>query len=94
MTPTPKESLPVGAGSKRKSPDTIDEPMPRKKTECWSVQDVLAYLQHLGLGHVGPAFEENGIDGQMLVGLTELELVGSLGLKHLQAKKVVQRLQA
>ena len=65
-----------------------------KLADRWSVSDVLSYLQSLGLGHVGPAFQENGVDGQMLCELSEVDLVQNLGLKPLQAKKVIQRLWA
>ena len=90
----PAPADPAGAGSKRKILDSAGQSPDRKKADRWSVNDVLAYMQHLGLGHVGPVFEENGVDGQMLCELTELDLVNNLGLKPLQARKVVQRLWA
>ena len=58
----------------------------------WGVDAVCDYLAGLELGHLAPGFRSNGIDGKMLLELSEEELVGELGLTKLQAKKVRGRL--
>lgn len=58
----------------------------------WSMAEVSQYLEALGLGQLKPAFEENAVDGEMLVGLSEEDLVSELGCTKLQARKVMQRL--
>ena len=62
--------------------------------ESWSVEEVLSFLHQISLGHLAPTFQENGVDGQMLCELTSAELVDNLGLKPLQARKVMSRLWA
>ena len=60
--------------------------------ETWSVQDVVTFLGELALGHLAPVFEDNGVDGQMLCELSLDDLTSSLGLKPLQARKLMNRL--
>ena len=60
----------------------------------WSVSQVVSFLHHLSLGHVAPQFEDNGVDGQMLCELTRDDLINNLGLKPLQARKLMDRLWA
>ena len=60
--------------------------------ETWSVQDVVTCLGELALGHWAPVFEDNGVDGQMLCELSLDDLTSSLGLKPLQARKLMNRL--
>ena len=64
------------------------------EAESWSVEEVVSFLHQICLGHLAPTFQENGIDGQMLCELTSEELVENLGLKPLQARKVMSRLWA
>ena len=60
--------------------------------QAWSIDDVVAYLGRLGLGHVSEAFRANGVDGAFLDTLSEEDLVQELGLSKLQARKVMSRL--
>jgi hypothetical protein len=84
----------VEATGKRKAEYSTDDSPARKKSATWTVADVVAFLERLNLGHLAPTFQENGVDGQMLQGLSEEDLVKELGLKTLQAKKIIQRLGA
>ena len=59
----------------------------------WDVNSVLCYIKSLGLGHVEHSFLINGIDGAMLIDLSEEELVQELGLTKIQAKKIKSRLR-
>ena len=58
----------------------------------WRVNDVIAFLRDLELGHLEAAVRNNGVDGDMLKTLSCPELVSDLGLSTLQAKKVLRRL--
>lgn len=58
----------------------------------WDVAMVCGFLDTLELGALQDAFRENAVDGQMLKTLSEDDLVTELGLKKLQARKVLQRL--
>ena len=49
----------------------------------------LYYIADLELGHVAAAFRDNAVDGRMLASLSETDLVSELGLKPLQACKVL-----
>ena len=64
------------------------------QAESWTVAQVSSFLQQLSLGHLAPIFEENGIDGQLLCELSQEDLMQNLGLKPLQARKVMSRLWA
>ena len=67
---------------------------PDRKAGCvaWSVSDVVAFLEDLGLGHVAAAFRDNGVDGAFLEKLSARDLEDELGLTRLQARKVLDRL--
>ncbi len=45
---------------------------------------VVELLESLELGHLSEPFKENGVDGAMLVGLSDSELSSDLGMKPLQ----------
>ena len=64
----------------------------RKRAASWSVEDVAAYLRELELGHLAEQFQQNGVDGQMIVDLSQEDMVNDLGLTRLQARKVANRL--
>ena len=53
---------------------------------------MVGYLNHLGLGHVGAAFRDNGVDGIFLQELSVTDLIEQLGLSKLQARKTKSRL--
>ena len=81
-------------GSKR-SPTGATGLTPDRKKQCidsWSVDDVCSFLSSLSLGHVEPAFRNNGIDGLMLSALSAEDFETELGLTKLQARKILARL--
>ena len=43
--------------------------------EEWSLDDVLAMLDGLGLGHLQQPFKENGVNGRLLVTMHEAEFI-------------------
>lgn len=84
MLPTPSSEAQTAAA----------EELHVEHAESWSVVQVVAFLRQLSLGHLAPTFEENGIDGQMLCELSMEDLMDNLGLKPLQARKLMNRLWA
>eukprot|EP00438_Fugacium_kawagutii_P001793 Skav235972 [mRNA] locus=scaffold592:191605:193317:+ [translate_table: standard] len=83
---------PVAAPSASVNESARGEALNVEDAESWSVADVVAFLAQLSLGHLAPQFEDNGVDGQMLCDLTLEDLTDNLGLKPLQAKKILNRL--
>lgn len=69
---------------------TGSSPQP-KRPASWSVEDVMAWLETLSLGHIAERFRDNGVDGEFLAELSEEDLVTELGLTKLQAKKIKAR---
>lgn len=47
----------------------------------WSVDEVLAMLDGLGLGHLQQPFKENGVNGRLLVTMHETEFM-EVGSAH------------
>jgi hypothetical protein len=81
--------------SKRGPPGSTGLTPPPKKAASylsWRVDDVVAYLRSLELGHLEAAFRANGVDGPFPATLSEEDLVTELGLTRLQARKVMMRL--
>ena len=68
------------------------QPPAKRRCSTWNVEDVVAYIKSLGLGHVEDKFRDNAIDGQMLIDTPEDELRSELGLLPLQARKIRARL--
>merc|ERR1712151_1050348 len=66
--------------------------VPAGPASAWNVDQVVQFIETLGFGHIVEAFRDNGVDGEMLAGLSEEELCAELKLTKLQAKKVRQRL--
>ena len=66
--------------------------MEEKGIEEWDVDDVVAYLESLSLGHVAAPFKDNAVDGRDLIGLEVESMVTELHLTPLQARKVKARL--
>lgn len=56
-----------------------------------NVAEVCEFLRGIELGHVVPAFMNNGVDGAFLLSLSEQDLVSELGLTVLQARKIKLR---
>lgn len=62
--------------------------------EGWSIEDVCRWLkEELLMGNLAGVMEENGVDGKLLLTLSEDELIEELGLKKLQSRKIVTRLK-
>ena len=80
------------SGSKRQLPQQAPSSRPTGNVSSWRVNDVIAFLRDLELGHLEAAVRNNGVDGDMLKTLSCPELVSDLGLSTLQAKKVLRRL--
>ena len=59
-----------------------------------NTQNLVGYLESLGLGHTKQAFLDNGVDGDILASLSDEELQRDLGLTKIQARKVRARLPA
>ena len=90
----PKSANATGSwqAGKRGPPGPTGETPPRKKVNDWSIEDVLSYLDTLGLGHLKGNFAQNGVDGADLMNLSEDDLIKELELTTLQARKVKSRL--
>ena len=86
----PPQSPPVRKGGKTptsKSPMT--PPASSQPMDQWSVDEVMSFVKSLKLPEsVCHAFEENAIDGEMLLGLSEADLKQELGMKKLQIDKL------
>ena len=67
--------------------------MPSKAPKEYTQAEVNVWLNSIGLGSKIEAFQENAIDGPMLVTLTEEDLTGSMGFTSLQARKFKQSLE-
>eukprot|EP00958_Prasinococcus_capsulatus_P018026 scaffold2084_cov365-Prasinococcus_capsulatus_cf.AAC.2 len=65
---------------------------PSKKLTDYTILDVSQWIASLGLS--SEAFVENAVDGDMLTSLTQDELISELGLKPLQAKKLLKRIES
>ena len=50
------------------------------------------FLDSCELGHLKEAIRTNGVDGELLLSLTDSEMMEELGLTKLQVKKVRLRL--
>lgn len=59
----------------------------------WSVDNVCTWLTAIGLGSKAEAFQENGVDGNLLCSLTKDDLTNDLSLSGLQAKKVLLEIE-
>jgi len=58
------------------------------KVNTWSVEDVVTWLRCLGFGDKSGPFEENDIDGSIILTLTNEELTEDLGFTKLQARRI------
>ena len=84
--------LPIAVAPSSAATTPQHPPVSVEDAESWTVANVVSFLHDLSLGHLAPTFQENGVDGAMLCELTLEDLMESLGLKPLQAKKVMNRL--
>lgn len=66
--------------------------MPSKHPSEYTQAEVNVWLNSVGLGSKISVFQENAIDGAMLVTLSDADLMGDLGLSNLQARKFSQSL--
>eukprot|EP00747_Dinoflagellata_sp_TGD_P062187 gnl/TRDRNA2_/TRDRNA2_152883_c0_seq1.p1 gnl/TRDRNA2_/TRDRNA2_152883_c0~~gnl/TRDRNA2_/TRDRNA2_152883_c0_seq1.p1 ORF type:complete len:161 (-),score=22.89 gnl/TRDRNA2_/TRDRNA2_152883_c0_seq1:55-477(-) len=83
-------STPPPSGMTRLSTSTSAN-IPAGPAESWSIEQVVQYIDALGLSHFSGGFMGNAIDGAMLCELSEEDLISELGLDKLQAQKVLQR---
>jgi hypothetical protein len=63
-----------------------------KKPSEYTGDEVCIFLNAIGLGSKIGDFQENAIDGGMLVSLTDEDLQSDLGLSNLQVRKFRQQL--
>ena len=63
-----------------------------KRPRSWTVDDVVEFLGSCDLGHIADTIRVNGVDGELLVSLTDSEMMEELGLTKLQVKKIRLRL--
>eukprot|EP00529_Nitzschia_sp_RCC80_P035732 CAMPEP_0113515858 /NCGR_PEP_ID=MMETSP0014_2-20120614/41223_1 /TAXON_ID=2857 /ORGANISM="Nitzschia sp." /LENGTH=184 /DNA_ID=CAMNT_0000412563 /DNA_START=16 /DNA_END=569 /DNA_ORIENTATION=+ /assembly_acc=CAM_ASM_000159 len=66
--------------------------MVSKSPSQYSQEEVAIFLNSIGLGSKIDGFKENGVDGALLVTLTEDDLKNDLGMSNLQARKFLQSL--
>ena len=58
----------------------------------WTVEEVVAFLHDIELGHLEEKIRESAVDGKLLASLDVDTLVECLEIKKLQALKIIQRL--
>ena len=63
-----------------------------KRPAQWSVDDVVAFIDLCELSHLQEKIRENGVDGELLLALSDAEMVDELGLTRLQVRKIRLRL--
>lgn len=64
-----------------------------KAINTFSVDEVCQWLVAIGLGSHLQGFQDNQVDGSLLVTLTDEDLKTDLGLSGLQAKRVLNEIQ-
>lgn len=67
--------------------------MSQKPVEQWSVDEVVSWIESLGLASLAPAFRENAVAGKDLLSLTDEDYLTSLGTTKLHMKKIMRALQ-
>ena len=60
--------------------------------DTWRVDDVVAYLEHLELGHKVDLVRDQGLDGKMLLDAIQKGELEEMGFSKFQARKIVARL--
>ena len=63
-----------------------------KRPRTWTVNDVVDFLQSCDFPHLGDMIRSNGVDGEVLVSLSDSEMKEELGLTKLQVRKIRLRL--
>ena len=61
---------------------------PTGTASSWSVEDMVAYLEAIKLGHLGPAIKANGLDGHFFLQCTQADLE-PIGIGPLLLKKIM-----
>jgi len=69
------------------------EAVPHGCAHDWTVEQVALFISSLGLDHCLHLFKDNAVDGKMLVELDKKDLQEDLGLRPLQARKVMSHLK-
>ena len=78
----------VSRSPKREAEATTRTPL----AAGWNVQDVVAFLHDIELGHLEPKILESAVDGQLLCSLDKDTLMECLEIPKLTALKIMQRL--
>lgn len=65
----------------------------RAPADEWNVEEVGMFISSLGLDNCLHLFKDNAVDGRMLAELDKKDLQHELGLRPLQAKKVISHLK-
>lgn len=98
--PAVLEDLPQESAAEQElhaSMDSSAEPPCHSKTASlaaygppvtWSTSKTAEFMKSLGFDSIVPAVLENGVDGPLLLQLTDEEMKSELGLKPLQIKKI------
>ena len=77
-----------GGSPKRSAEATTRTPL----AVGWTVEEVVAFLHDIELGHLEEKIRESAVDGKLLASLDVDTLVECLEIKKLQALKIIQRL--
>ncbi|CAE8630382.1 unnamed protein product [Polarella glacialis] len=90
---TPRNEPPSSSSTRLPQGPTGSTPAAKRTVVMdWLVADVIRFFDEIELGHLAPAFEENGVDGAFLAELSPTALISELGLTRWQAKKLKGRL--
>merc|ERR1719295_939165 len=55
---------------------------PKLEVPLWGVDEVVSWVTKSGFQDYGPAFRECGVDGDMLLQLTDIEIKDDIGIKN------------
>lgn len=65
---------------------------PSKPVDQWNVDDVVAFLHSIDLGHLADAFRNNAVNGKDLLNLSEADFIRDLGCTQIQTRKIKESL--
>jgi hypothetical protein len=92
--PSRPESPPtVKEKEKEKEAEKPDPSVLKKPVKEWSVKDVINWLKLVDFGMYTPKFEEEKVDGELLITLKEEDLINEMKIdKPLHRKRLVQKI--
>jgi len=70
----------------------VSKCMPEGQVKNWTVDQVGEFLEFLELGKFAASFLNQGIDGEMLAGLTEKDLTEEIEIPKLPARKILKKI--